>query len=65
MKTTNLGPTDIHVGVIAYGNWRFAGSSLEDADTKIRTALDYGMNLIDTADIYGFGGSSAGPKHVG
>ncbi len=55
MKTTNLGPTDIKVGVIAYGNWRFAGSSLEDADTKIRTALDYSMNLIDTADIYGFG----------
>ena len=55
MKTTHLGPTDIKVGVIAYGNWRFAGSTLEDADEKIRTALDYGMNLIDTADIYGFG----------
>ena len=55
MKQTTLGPTDIKVGVIAYGNWRFAGSTLEDADEKIRTALDYGMNLIDTADIYGFG----------
>lgn len=55
MKQTNLGPTDIKVGVIAYGNWRFAGSTLEDADEKIRTALDHGMNLIDTADIYGFG----------
>lgn len=55
MKTTHLGPTDIKIGCIAYGNWRFAGSTLEDADEKIRTALDYGMNLIDTADIYGFG----------
>ncbi len=55
MKQTYLGPTDIKVGCIAYGNWRFAGSTLEEADEKIRTALDYGMNLIDTADIYGFG----------
>jgi len=55
MKQTNLGPSNIKVGVIAYGNWRFAGSTLEEADEKIRTALDYGMNLIDTADIYGFG----------
>lgn len=55
MKQINLGITDIKIGVIAYGNWRFAGSTLEAADEKIRTALDYGMNLIDTADIYGFG----------
>ena len=55
MKLTTLGQTDIKIGQIAYGCWRFAGSTLEEADDKIRTALDYGMNLIDTADIYGFG----------
>lgn len=58
MRQTTLGQTDIKIGVIAYGNWRFAGSTLEAADEKIRTALDYGMNLIDTADIYGLGESA-------
>ncbi len=58
MKTTNLGTTDIKIGKIAYGCWRFAGSTLEEADEKIRTALDHGMTLIDTADIYGFGEAS-------
>ncbi len=58
MKQTTFGTTDIKIGQIAYGCWRFAGSSLEEADDKIRTALDYGMTLIDTADIYGFGEAS-------
>lgn len=55
MRQTAIGKTQIAVGAIAYGCWRFAESSVEDADTKIRTALDVGMTLIDTADIYGFG----------
>ncbi len=38
---------------IAYGCWRFATNSVEDADRLIRTALDAGMTAIDTADIYG------------
>lgn len=55
MRQTAIGNTDISVGAIAYGCWRFAESSVEDADTKIRTALDAGLTLIDTADIYGLG----------
>lgn len=50
-----LGSSDIKVGAIGYGCWRFAGSSTKEADSKIRTALDCGMTLIDTADIYGLG----------
>lgn len=49
-----LGQTDISIGKIAFGCWRFAGHDLSTADRLIRTALDAGMNLIDTADIYGF-----------
>lgn len=49
-----LGQTDIKVGKIAFGCWRFAGHDVTTADSLIRTALDAGMNLIDTADIYGF-----------
>lgn len=55
MRQTAIGNTNISVGAIAYGCWRFAESSVEDADTKIRTALDAGLTLIDTADIYGLG----------
>lgn len=50
-----LGPTDIAIGKIAFGCWRFAGHKAAQADRLIRTALDAGMNLIDTADIYGLG----------
>ncbi len=49
-----LGQTDISIGKIAFGCWRFAGHDFGAADMLIRTALDAGMNLIDTADIYGF-----------
>lgn len=40
---------------IGYGCWRFAGNSVKQADALVRAALDHGMTLIDTADIYGFG----------
>lgn len=49
-----LGQTDINIGKIAFGCWRFAGHDVGTADKLIRTALDAGMNVIDTADIYGF-----------
>lgn len=55
MRQTAIGKTGTQVGAIAYGCWRFAESSTQAADTKIRTALDAGMTLIDTADIYGLG----------
>ena len=50
-----LGTTDIEIGKIAYGCWRFAGHDVATGDRLIRTALDHGMRFIDTADIYGFG----------
>lgn len=50
-----LGRSDINIGKIAFGCWRFAQHDNGTADRLIRTALDAGMNLIDTADIYGKG----------
>lgn len=44
--------TDIRIGPLAYGCWRFAGTGVEEASRKIETALAAGMTLIDTADIY-------------
>lgn len=55
MKRVSLGESGIEVGAIAYGCWRLCGSSVSHALRKIETALDCGMTLIDTADIYGYG----------
>lgn len=56
-----LGP-NITVGPLAYGLWRFTHDDLGFAQGLIETALDAGMNLIDTADVYGFdwGGTGFG-----
>ena len=60
MPARRLGPSDLIVGAVSYGCWRFAGGSVADAEAKIVTALDTGMTLIDTADIYGFGSQASG-----
>lgn len=53
-----LGP----VGPLAFGQWRFVGHDLSTATGLVETALDVGMNLIDTADVYGldWGGTAFG-----
>ena len=38
---------------VAFGHWRFAGQGVSAADRLLRTALDAGITVIDTADIYG------------
>ncbi len=55
-----LGNTDLRVGNISFGCWRFAGTDLAPATAKIDAALSYGMTLIDTADIYGYGDPTGG-----
>ena len=44
------GPT---VSSIAWGMWRFAGEDLNAAEARVNAALDAGVTLFDTADIYG------------
>jgi predicted oxidoreductase len=41
------------VSSIAWGMWRFAGNDVAAAETRIVAALDAGVSLFDTADIYG------------
>ena len=53
-----LGESDLVVGPVAFGCWRFAGTDVDVARSKIELALQLGLNLIDTADIYGYGGRS-------
>lgn len=56
-----IGP-DLTVGPLAFGCWRLTTGDTSEARTLIETALDAGMDLIDTADVYGldFGGSGFG-----
>lgn len=57
----SLGSLD-PVGPIAYGQWRFTDEDLSTGQSLLETALESGMNLIDTADVYGFdwGGTGFG-----
>ncbi len=57
----SLGPLP-EVGPLAFGHWRFVGHDVPTATGLVATALDLGMNLIDTADIYGldWGGNGFG-----
>jgi predicted oxidoreductase len=48
-----LGTTGITVNPLAFGCWRFVAMDPASAHRLIETALDSGMNLIDTADVYG------------
>lgn len=41
------------VSSVAWGMWRFAGDDLAAAAARVTAALDAGVTLFDTADIYG------------
>ncbi len=59
-----LGNSAILVSPIAWGMWRFTGDDVSAARVRVEAALDAGITLFDTADIYGvddggFGSSEA------
>ena len=55
-----LGTSGIAVSPIAWGMWRLAedGRKAADAARLVHAALAAGITFLDTADIYGFDGSS-------
>ncbi len=55
-----LGKSDLSVGPIAWGCWRFAGADPHTARARVEAALDAGLTLVDTADIYGVDGGGFG-----
>jgi aryl-alcohol dehydrogenase-like predicted oxidoreductase len=61
MQYRELGRTGWKVSEISFGAWAIGGSwgTVEDKDAiaALHTALDAGMNFIDTADVYGDGRS--------
>ncbi|MFC0206309.1 aldo/keto reductase [Novosphingobium soli] len=60
-----LGRSGIEVSALAWGNWRLCGTDVGAAARLLHAALDAGIDLVDTADIYGpdnqepFGASEA------
>ncbi|MEO0700254.1 MAG: aldo/keto reductase, partial [Pseudomonadota bacterium] len=55
MQKTRLGPAGPSIGRIAYGCWRLDGANTQAVQRNLEVALEAGLTLIDTADIYGFG----------
>src|ERR1700687_3367265 len=54
---TSMRVSRIALGTWAIGGWMWGGSNESDAISAIHTALDRGINLIDTAPVYGCGRS--------
>lgn len=55
-------PGELTVGPLGFGTWRFVHDDVADAQRRLEAALDAGMTLVDTADVYGldWGGSGFG-----
>jgi predicted oxidoreductase len=49
----SLGQSGLSVSPIAWGMWRFAAASPAVARARVEAALEAGVDLFDTADIYG------------
>lgn len=52
-KIRPLGRSGMSVSSVAWGMWRFGGEDLASAQRLVETALEAGVTLFDTADIYG------------
>lgn len=57
IANTGIRASRIGLGTWAIGGWMWGGTDESDAIETIHSALDRGINLIDTAPVYGFGRS--------
>src|SRR5271167_788477 len=62
MEFNKIGKTEIEIsriglGTWAIGGWMWGGTDERESINTIRSAFDHGINLIDTAPVYGFGRS--------
>jgi aryl-alcohol dehydrogenase-like predicted oxidoreductase len=55
IKRTGLTVSRIALGTWAIGGWMWGGTDETESIRTIHAALDKGVNLIDTAPVYGFG----------
>lgn len=54
---SNIQASVVGLGTWAIGGWMWGGSSEKESLRAIHAAIDAGINLIDTAPVYGFGRS--------
>jgi aryl-alcohol dehydrogenase-like predicted oxidoreductase len=57
IPATSLLVSRVALGTWAMGGWMWGGTDQRESIATIRAALDQGINLIDTAPVYGFGTS--------
>ncbi len=60
MKTRKLGASGIDASVVAFGawaigGWKWGGTDAKESIKAIHSAVESGVNFIDTAAVYGFG----------
>ncbi len=53
METRQFGKTDMQVSVLGFGAVEIDGGSLTDVEQLLNSALDAGVNVLDTAECYG------------
>src|ERR1700737_4105690 len=54
---TSLKVSPVAIGTWAIGGWMWGGNDEAESIATIRAALGHGINIIDTAPVYGFGRS--------
>src|SRR5712671_5421131 len=54
---TALKVSPVAIGTWAIGGWMWGGTDEAESISTIRAALEHGINVIDTAPVYGFGRS--------
>src|ERR1700724_2969467 len=54
---TSLRVSRIAIGTWAIGGWMWGGTDEGESVSTIRAALEHGINVVDTAPVYGFGRS--------
>lgn len=59
---SRLLPDGRRIGPLSWGCWRLVTEDVSEARRRMETALSLGMNMIDTADVYGldWGGTAFG-----
>jgi aryl-alcohol dehydrogenase-like predicted oxidoreductase len=54
---TSLKVSPVAIGTWAIGGWMWGGTDEAESIATIRAAFEHGINLVDTAPVYGFGRS--------
>ncbi len=64
MSLVNASPRTLgslgEVGPLSFGMWRFTDANLQNRRALVEAALDHGLTLLDTADVYGLDWNGTG-----